>query len=131
MAKPFLFGKVDAGRVIKNLQEVAGKLGDLERTDQAIAAELAGQARALALGLGSVHAHVASGIQAQGRKVGLNVAAQPAILGAEFGGGARPTTRQFPPWKGTGPQAGYMLYEAIRQRNVVEKYGELLDKITD
>lgn len=34
--------------------------------------------------------------------------------GAEFGGGARPTTRQFPPWRGNGDSAGYFVNPGIR-----------------
>jgi len=36
------------------------------------------------------------------------------IWGAEFGGGRRPTTRQFLPWRGSGEGAGYFLWRAVR-----------------
>jgi hypothetical protein len=39
---------------------------------------------------------------------------EPTILGAEFGGGRRPSTRQFPPWRGAGRNAGYFVYPTIR-----------------
>lgn len=40
--------------------------------------------------------------------------AEPTILGAEFGGGRRRTTQQFPPWRGSGGGAGYFVYPTIR-----------------
>lgn len=42
------------------------------------------------------------------------LAREPTIFGAEFGGGARKTTRQFPPWRGSGGGAGYFVYPTIR-----------------
>jgi hypothetical protein len=39
---------------------------------------------------------------------------EPTIFGAEFGGGARKTTRQFQPWRGSGGGAGYFVYPTIR-----------------
>lgn len=36
------------------------------------------------------------------------------MWGAEFGGGRRSSTRQFRPWRGSGSDAGYMLYPAVR-----------------
>jgi hypothetical protein len=39
---------------------------------------------------------------------------EPTIFGAEFGGGHRRTTRQFKPWRGSGNDAGYFVYPAIR-----------------
>src|SRR5262245_14204010 len=43
--------------------------------------------------------------------VGAGVPTRDVFYGAEFGGGKRPTTRQFPPHKG---QQGYFLYPYIR-----------------
>lgn len=36
------------------------------------------------------------------------------IWGAEFGGGKRPTTQQFLPWRGNDTGAGYFLWPAVR-----------------
>lgn len=36
------------------------------------------------------------------------------IWGAEFGGGRRPETSQFLPWRGSGDGAGYFLWPAVR-----------------
>lgn len=54
----------------------------------------------------------------------------PYALGAEFGGGARPTTKQFPPWRGAGSDAGYAVYPTIRAEagNIEEFFVMALDK---
>lgn len=51
----------------------------------------------------------------------------PAALGHEFGGGARPTTRQFPPHLG---REGYFFWPTIREEtaDIAERYGELLER---
>lgn len=53
----------------------------------------------------------------------------PFALGSEFGS---IRYKQFPAWKGNGPDAGYSLYETIRDKrdDVVEVYGDALDKLT-
>jgi len=51
------------------------------------------------------------------------------MWGAEFGGGRRPTTRQFRPWRGSGSDAGYMLYPAVRRN--AERTGELYSAALD
>lgn len=73
-------------------------------------------ARARGASLGGVHAHAAPGITATGKsnRIRFNLRRHPELMGAEFGGGHRPTTRQFPPWRGAGRDAGYMLFPALR-----------------
>ena len=51
------------------------------------------------------------------------------MWGAEFGGGRRPTTRQFRPWRGSGSDAGYILYPAVRRN--AERTGELYSEALD
>lgn len=56
------------------------------------------------------------------------------IWGAEFGGGKRPTTRQFLPWRGNDTGAGYFLWPTVRgDRDFIEKeYGDaILDAIDE
>lgn len=55
------------------------------------------------------------------------------IWGAEFGGGVRPTTRQFPPWRGNDTGAGYFLWPAVRgDREFIEQaYGDAILDATD
>lgn len=130
--KPLLSAKVNAGKLIKELGDIRQALPDtVRRANEATAADVAARARILAMSLGSVHAHVASGIVPQGPIVGLDVGAQPAIMGAEFGGRGRPRTMQFPPWRGAGPGAGYMLFPTLRHEDTMNRYREILDELLD
>ncbi len=63
-----------------------------------------------------------------------------AALGHEFGGGkygpGRPSPRgghttQFPPWRGSGANAGYHLYPTLRSKTdeLVEMYGDGFERI--
>lgn len=62
--------------------------------------------------LGGVHRHVVPGINLVGAStIQLDARRQPAIYGAVWGGGRRPTTRQFPPYRGSG----YMLIPQFRE----------------
>src|SRR5918995_5443487 len=72
-------------------------------------------AQSKASGLGGVHAHAARrGLRAGATQntawVRLLATKEPTILGAEFGGGRSPRTRQFPPWRGSGKNAGFFVY---------------------
>jgi len=50
-------------------------------------------------------------------------------MGAEFGGGARSATRQFPPWRGAGRSAGYFLWPTVRNLHgyITDAYLDALD----
>ncbi len=100
---------------IGRLQQRLPKL--LADEDEAQAGRIAKKARSRGSGLGSVHAKAAPGIKAINQRpiIRLFIDEHPYILGAEFGGGRRPTTRQFPPWRGKGDTAGYMLYPTLRE----------------
>jgi hypothetical protein len=132
MAEPFLFGRVHAAALIRELHGISRNLpANVRQADASTAADVGARARLRARGLGGVHAHVAPGIVDRGSVVGLDVNDQAAILGAEFGGGARPRTRQFPPWRGSGADAGYMLYPTLREEATMRRYEEILDDIID
>lgn len=66
--------------------------------------------------LGSTAAKAAGSIKAakQQRAAAVSIGGPqfPFALGAEFGGGRRPTTQQFQPWKG---HTGYFLWPAVRE----------------
>lgn len=96
----------------------------LAEKDMAQAGSIAKGARSRGEALSGVHGHAAPGIKAvnQAPIVRLFGDEHPEVFGAEFGGGRRPTTRQFPPWRGKGEEAGYMLYPEIRERLEGEKY---------
>jgi hypothetical protein len=51
------------------------------------------------------------------------------MFGAEFGGGARASTQQFLPWRGSSERAGYFLYPAVRANSAATgaAYSEALD----
>src|SRR5918995_5224587 len=79
-------------------------------------------AQSKASGLGGVHAHAARrGLRAGATQntawIRLLGNKEPTILGAEFGGGRRSTTRQFPPWRGANRNAGYFVYPTIRDKS--------------
>lgn len=81
---------------------------------------------------GGVHAHVLPGMAllAAGNVIRLDRRRYPMIMGAEFGGGRRSTTRQFPSWRGADRDAGYMLYPALRaeERNIQSTVVKLIDE---
>ena len=117
----------DVGRLQQRLPQA------LAEEDEAQAGRIAGKARSAGAGLGSVHAKAAPGIKAINQRpiIRLFVDQHPYILGAEFGGGRRPTTRQFPPWRGKGDTAGYMLYPTIREETddrsgFLDRYGDVV-----
>lgn len=102
---------------------------ELSKSFRNIAKMIQSGAQGAAMGQGGVSAHVASGIRASGTTKGasikLDVSAQPAILGAEFGGGrygaGKPTARgghttQFKNWTGRSADAGYFVYPTIRKQ---------------
>jgi hypothetical protein len=56
------------------------------------------------------------------------------IWGAEFGGGARSTTQQFQPWRGSGDGAGYFLWPTVRDDRefIRDEYSDaLLDALKE
>jgi len=88
-------------------------------------------ARMRARSLGGVQAHaVRRGLRAGATQntawIKLVASREPTILGAEFGGGRRRTTRQFPPWRGSGGGAGYFVYPTIRRMS-----GDITDQLED
>lgn len=66
--------------------------------------------------------------QQVGGQVRIGGDSAPMTMGAEFGS---VKYKQFPPWRGSGPGAGYHLYETLRnkQPDIVERYGVLLDQL--
>lgn len=52
----------------------------------------------------------------------------PGFYGHEFGGGARPRTRQFPQHRG---KQGYFLYPTVREevRDVFDEWNDLFDEV--
>lgn len=102
-------------------------MGTITRT---VATRAVAGARRRGASLGGVHKHVLPGMRAQANNIKLDPRSQPAIFGAVFGGGRRPTTRQFPPWRGSGREAGYMIYPDLRaeERQIDRLVVELIDR---
>ena len=76
-------------------------------------------ARAKAQALGGVARKSAPSIKATAEqrraKVSFGGPKFPFALGAEFGGGSRPSTRQFKAWRGNDSGAGYFVFPEIRR----------------
>lgn len=107
---------------------------ELKGTGLVVAKDVARDAQGKAYGLGGVAAKAAPSVKASARYTGAGVslgsAAYPFAAGAEFGGGNRPTTQQFRPWRGNGSGAGYFIYPAIRD-NSEHIADEYLGAVTD
>lgn len=106
--------------------------GALRDTNKKVAENVTGKARGNALGLGGVAAHVAPSLRAVAGAKSAGVAgggaSYPMFGGAEFGS---IRYKQFKPWRGSGPDAGYFLYPAIRAEapNIEVEYGKALDEL--
>lgn len=106
---------------------------DLAKANKELSEQIADKASTRAANLGGVARHVVPGIKSVGRGNGVFVrldgASQPAIFGAEFGGGARPTTRQFQPHVG---RQGYFLYPTIaevKDSDIDKTYGQIMENL--
>lgn len=121
----------EGGKAAKSLKRVGAKLeigmGTVTRkvTSGAVrgATQRGGQ-------LGGVHRHILPGISARQNNIRLDPRRAPAVFGGVFGGGRRPTTQQFPPWRGSGRDAGYLIYPDLRdQEDQIDRLVvELIDK---
>lgn len=108
---------------------------ELREASKSVAEFVAADARSGAQVLGGVAAKSAPSIGAVGGVAGAGVAfggaSSPWAAGAEFGGGRRPTTRQFEPWRGNGETAGYFVYPAIRSNaeRIESEFTDAIDGI--
>lgn len=89
------------------------------------------QARQRGQSLGGVQRHAVrrglrGGATQNSAWIKLAASSEPTILGAEFGGGRRRTTQQFPPWRGSGGGAGYFVFPTIRRMS-----GDVTDRLED
>ena len=113
---------------VKDVREVDAKIRtEVGREFKAIGPDLINKADALATSQGGVAAHVvrngAMTASASTAALQVKLGNDPAAMGAEFGGGARPRTRQFKPHRG---QSGYFLYPTIRHEteHIIESLGD-------
>ncbi|TXH55732.1 MAG: hypothetical protein E6Q97_08210 [Desulfurellales bacterium] len=79
-------------------------------------------------GLSATKGSIRASSSATESRVSLGGPSAPAALGHEFGGGARPQTRQFPPHRG---RDGYFFYPSIREatEGLEERYGAILERV--
>lgn len=106
---------------------------ELKAASQEAAEMVATGARAAALSIGGVAAHVAPSIKpvasmSGSAGVAIGGSTYPMAGGAEFGS---IRFKQFKPWRGSSSDAGYFLYPTIRRDadRVVENYVDHLDGI--
>lgn len=151
MAKTLSFYNVAGlNRTLRGLPKSASV--NLRDASQAIAEKVASDAAGAARAQGGVAALVAPTIRSGRDRVpvvkmgssarlpsdsrsrsGSRQTVGDVIWGAEFGGGARLTTRQFKPWRGNGDGAGYFLWPTVRgDREFIETaYGDAILEAVD
>jgi hypothetical protein len=151
MAKTLHFYQVAGlNRTLRALPKTAS--ANLRDASQEIADKVAQDAAARASGQGGVARFVAPTIKSRRDRVpvvkmgsssplpsdkrarkGDRQTVGDVIWGAEFGGGGRPATSQFLPWRGNDTGAGYFLWPTVRgDRAFIEKaYGDAILEATD
>ena len=131
--------KVEVVGLRELLRDVRKVERDLPKSMRAallpVSQEVLARARSRAGALGGVHRHAArrglrGGATQNTAWIKLVASTEPTILGAEFGGGAKKTTRQFPPWRGSGSDAGYFVYPEIRG-SADDVMGHVEDAVND
>jgi hypothetical protein len=114
-----VYGLPELVRALKQVDSALPK--ELRKTSLDVAKMVTEKARSRGYGLGSVAAKAAPSLRAAARGGGAGVTlgggAYPFAPGAEFGGGRRPTTQQFKPWRGSGSGAGYFVWPTIRDNS--------------
>jgi hypothetical protein len=118
----------------RELRQAAGVEADRMVADLLIAGEAAGKQAAMTAGSvkrrsDRVPVIVAGGSRRLKRTTGKGKAtAGDVFFGAEFGGGRRPSTRQFPPWVG---RRGYWFWPTIRRHlpDLRRRYIAVLDDL--
>lgn len=109
----------EGGKAARQLRRAGARIEiGMGTVTRSVTSRAVAGARTRANQLGGVHQHILPGllVAGAGNDVRLDARRQPAILGAVFGGGRRPTTRQFPPWRGSGRDSGYLLFPDLRQQ---------------
>lgn len=142
MAKTYTFTRVAGfNKALRSLSKEASV--ELRGVSVELATGIATKAatRARSVGGSRVATLVAPTIRARKDRVPKIVAggagkAGLVLWGAEYGGGARPTTRQFNPWvpspSGRG-SVGYFMWPTVREESgpALEEYGEALMRAVD
>ena len=107
---------------------------ELKEAGRSVATTVADDARGIASSLGGVAAKTAPSIRAAAGNTSAGVSfggsGYPFAMGAEFGS---VRFKQFKPWRGSGSEAGYFVYSAIRDNAdfIGEKYLAVVDEVLD
>lgn len=122
--------------VRKALKEIGPENAkEMVKVGREVAKDVSTKSRDKARSLGGVAAKSATSVRptagATSAGVGFGGPSAPWAAGAEFGGGRRPTTQQFEPWRGSGPGAGYFVYPTIRANadQILDAYTTGLDDV--
>lgn len=104
---------------------------ELKKANVKVAEREGQRAASAAHSLGGVAAHVAPSIKGGGGNAWAGIkfgGGYPMAMGAEFGGGRRPTTHQFKPWLG---HTGYFIYPTIRRDNeeITSTWSEAIEEL--
>lgn len=105
---------------------------ELKEAGMAVASSVAADAKGHAMSLGGVAAKTAPSIRAAAgftsAGVGFGGSGYPFAMGAEFGS---VRFKQFKPWRGSGSDAGYFVFQSIRDNadNIGEEYLAVVDDV--
>lgn len=125
-------GLTELNRALRAIGPEAQK--ELKEASREVAGFVASDARSAAYSQGSTLAHIAPSIQAKGLQTSASVqlggSAYPMAGGAEFGS---IRYKQFRPWRGNGPDAGYAVYPTIRRdaNKIVDTFEDRVGRIID
>lgn len=124
-----IFVEFEGGKAAKRLRKAGAKIElGMGTVTRAVTSRAVRDTRQAAEAMGGVQEHILPGILIKGgNNVRLDFRNHPAIFGAVFGGGARPTTQQFDPWLG---QDAYILFPELRgQEAMMDRIvTELIDR---
>ncbi|MBI2764850.1 MAG: hypothetical protein HYX53_02935 [Chloroflexi bacterium] len=102
----------------------------LQQVNKRLVESVADEARSAAGSSVSTRSKASIRPNASGREARVVAGGQraPEFYGQEFGGGARPRTRQFPPHRG---REGYFLWPTVRRRlgTAFEEWNAIFDEI--
>jgi hypothetical protein len=116
--------------LVRDFRRAEGNLPkEIQKSNKSLAEKVAERTKASFSSRDGVAPKVAASVKALATQRGAHVRiggnAYPYALGSEFGA---IVFKQFPPWRGNGPGAGYSLFPTIRSmRTDIEK--EFLDGV--
>ncbi len=132
MADPIqVAGLRDFNRELRKLDRTFPR--EIRRINLRVAQQVAAKARSNAEGWGGAIGKASTSIKALAQQsraqVRIGGERYPYALGGEFGS---KRFKQFDPWRGSGPEAGYALYPAIREESpeIIASYSRMVADAT-